>query len=227
MSGAFQRAGTEMERSLINPHQSVHLLAEEMGVHLPRAVVTALSHMLPSIGEIGGALLAIFAVRAAVEWSVKAYEGIQHLRGATKELENEWKVVVAEQEKFLTNFKTISGGNKLIGETVRRLSEVESRIEKMKKDIEELDRGAHLKAAFIQSLLSKLEDERSMLVDRLNKQLVNSTELHIKKPRNNPRRMRLRGKRRFCGLVRSWRSGRNLNSSRPRQPRRVRPTTKV
>ena len=49
MGKSFQQAGVEVERGLINSHQSVHLLAEEMGIHLPRAVVGAVSEILPSI----------------------------------------------------------------------------------------------------------------------------------------------------------------------------------
>jgi len=53
---ATQTAGEGMSRNFINAHQSVHLLAEEMGIHLPRAVVGAVSEMLPQITDLGNAL---------------------------------------------------------------------------------------------------------------------------------------------------------------------------
>ena len=178
MGQSFQQAGVEVERGLINSRQSVHLLAEEMGINLPRAVVRAVSQMLPSIDQMGGALLAVFAVKEAVEWGTKAYEEIQYLRGATKELEQEWKGVISEQEKFLTNFKTIAGGETLIAESQRRLSEVEAHISQIKKDMEGLPFGAAVKALFLSHQLTEAEAERSKLVERLNNQLATSTQLH-------------------------------------------------
>ena len=79
MPAAFQKVtgqGTEpLNKSLLNTHQSVHLLAEEAGIHLPRAVVGAVSEMLPSIGQLGGALLAVFAVKELYEFE-KGLRGI-------------------------------------------------------------------------------------------------------------------------------------------------------
>lgn len=52
-----------LNRAILNQHQSIHLLSEEMGVHLPRAVVSGIAEMLPPIANFGGVLLAAFAVQ--------------------------------------------------------------------------------------------------------------------------------------------------------------------
>jgi len=54
-AGSQQMAGaTEpFNRAILNQHQSIHLLAEEMGIRLPRAVVGGISEMLPPINMIG------------------------------------------------------------------------------------------------------------------------------------------------------------------------------
>jgi hypothetical protein len=58
------------------------------------------------------------------------------------------------------------------------LSEVEAHISQIKKDQEDIDPGAALKAIMLSHLLTEAEAERTLLVDRLNKQLETSTKLH-------------------------------------------------
>src|ERR1039458_3599001 len=73
-SNQVKPAIDDVGKSLINSHQSVHLLAEEAGVHLPRAVVGAISEMLPNIAMLGGALLGVFAVEEVVKYSEALYK---------------------------------------------------------------------------------------------------------------------------------------------------------
>src|ERR1039458_148133 len=68
-------------KSLVNSHQSVHLLAEEMGIHLPRAVVGAISEMLPSISSLGTGLLAAFAVGELVKFTEHLHELSEEYNG--------------------------------------------------------------------------------------------------------------------------------------------------
>src|ERR1039458_1538987 len=56
--------------SLLSNRESVRLLSEEMGVHLLRAVSSAISEMLPAIGSLGTALLGVFAVEQVSKWAV-------------------------------------------------------------------------------------------------------------------------------------------------------------
>ncbi len=70
-SGAFKQAagGAEpLNAAILNQHQSIHLLAEEAGIHLPRAIVSGLAEMLPPINTIGPALMAAFAVEGIVKF---------------------------------------------------------------------------------------------------------------------------------------------------------------
>lgn len=72
------------DKALINSHQSVHLLAEEMGIHLPRAVVGAVSEMLPSIASLGSGLLAVFAVREATEFTEYLHKMVDDFNGVAR-----------------------------------------------------------------------------------------------------------------------------------------------
>src|SRR5208337_190081 len=62
---SFERAaaGTKpLDTALLSNRESVRLLSEELGVHMPRAVSGALAEMLPGINAIGPALLGAFAL---------------------------------------------------------------------------------------------------------------------------------------------------------------------
>jgi hypothetical protein len=66
----FEEFGEQAEKSLMNSHQSIHLLAQELGIHLPRAVVGAISHikMLEGAFRIAAeAGLTLFAMREIAE----------------------------------------------------------------------------------------------------------------------------------------------------------------
>jgi hypothetical protein len=74
------RAPRQLDDALLNTHQSMHLLLEEMGIHLPRAVVGAMSEMVPQIASFGGILLGAFAI-----------EEIPKLVGGIKETIDAWE----------------------------------------------------------------------------------------------------------------------------------------
>jgi hypothetical protein len=88
-----------------------------MGIRLPRAVVGAVSEMLPSIGQLGGSLLGVFAIEKAVEWGSKAIEIIRDLQsGTTEAVDDIGKAAEAaakhahdEIGKMFADFKTIAG----------------------------------------------------------------------------------------------------------------------
>jgi hypothetical protein len=77
-------AADEMERGLLNSHQSVHLLAEEMGIHLPRAVTSAVGEMLPEIASLGGALVGVFAAKEIYEFGQKIADAAREASGMTE-----------------------------------------------------------------------------------------------------------------------------------------------
>ena len=51
-----------INKTMLSNRESVRLLSEEMGIHLPRAVSGAVAEMLPAISSIGPVLLGAFAV---------------------------------------------------------------------------------------------------------------------------------------------------------------------
>lgn len=59
------------DKALLSNRESVRLLSEEAGIHLPRAVSGAIAEMMPNINMIGGALLGVFAVKMAEEFGAK------------------------------------------------------------------------------------------------------------------------------------------------------------
>ncbi len=76
--------------SLLSSRESARLLSEEMGIHLPRAVSSAIGEMLPAIGSLGGALLGAFAVREVIEFGEyvkKDADAVEGLADAEKRMQ--------------------------------------------------------------------------------------------------------------------------------------------
>ncbi len=115
--GSATRGIKSLDGGILNAHQSTHLLAEELGIHLPRAVVGGISEMLPKIGDLGGALLGVFAAEQAYEWGKRAVEAVRDLQSGTTEAlddigkaaEATAKRVHGEIEKIFSDFKSSAG----------------------------------------------------------------------------------------------------------------------
>ena len=112
-------AGTKpLDTALLSNRESVRLLTEETGIHLPRAVTGAIAEMLPSIGQLGGTLLGVFAIEQAVKWGAKAIAIIQDLQSGTtaavdeigKAAEAAAKHAHDEIGKIFADFKTAASG---------------------------------------------------------------------------------------------------------------------
>jgi hypothetical protein len=90
----------DVETGILNAHRSAHLLLEEFGIHLPRAVVDAIAKMLPEIASFGGALLVAFAIQE-----------IPHLITGIKNAADEWdgfgKAEQAAMKKAIDDTKTL------------------------------------------------------------------------------------------------------------------------
>jgi hypothetical protein len=171
VAGEAAAAGSEQaERAILNQRESVRLLGEEFGIHLPRAVSSAVARMLPDVAMVGTGLLGIFAVEQVVSWGEKAVAEVRELQGATKELEGYWKSVVAEQEQLLRNFKTSAEGASRIADTVRELSDVRQHIQGLNKELQELPPGAALAAIAIAHQLNQWEAKEKELYGRLQAQ---------------------------------------------------------
>ena len=70
--------------SILNARQSVMLLSQEFGIHLPRAVTAAIAEILPSVATMGGAFLAVFAVKEIVAFSAQVKKLADDFNGVTQ-----------------------------------------------------------------------------------------------------------------------------------------------
>jgi len=53
----------QTDKNLLSNRESARLLTEELGVHMPRAVTSAIAEVMPAIGSLGTTLLGIFALK--------------------------------------------------------------------------------------------------------------------------------------------------------------------
>ncbi len=188
----FTDAGNETDKALLNSHQSVHLLAEEMGIHLPRAVLGAISEMLPNINMLGGALLGVFAVKEIVEWGKAGVEAIHEMRGETKELAQEMAEIVREQEHILRHPESLAAAQKDLEETTRRLGDIAKRVNELQTELQKAPTAAENALALtagqtlqtikrpveeISEELNKLQGEQERLEARQKEQLDAKTKL--------------------------------------------------
>jgi hypothetical protein len=166
---SFRNATTAIQPfndSLLSNRESVRLLSEELGVHLPRAVSGAIAEIVPNIGLIGPALLGVFAVEEVVKWGKAAVDELHELQGETKELKKEWEGVIAEQEKLLRNPKTLTDALRDLDETNKRLSDQAKHINDLKAEQASLSPVLIGAIAGYASALSDAENEQAKLVER-------------------------------------------------------------
>jgi hypothetical protein len=124
---SFERAadGTKpLDTALLSNRESVRLLSEELGVHMPRAVSGALAEMMPGISAIGPALLGAFAIAEIPKFIDKVHEAEDAIGGYSKAVKEAEQADSAASNAALTHFKTIGEGYKLIAETNRSLAQL-------------------------------------------------------------------------------------------------------
>jgi hypothetical protein len=132
----FADAGKKTDDALLSNRESVRLLSEEMGVHLPRAVSGALAEMLPGINAIGPALLGAFALAEIPKFIQGVEDAASALGGYTKAVQSAEKADIEASNSALVHFKTIANGVKFIADTNRALLELAARQGSWKTDIE-------------------------------------------------------------------------------------------
>ena len=131
------RATQGLDKGILSARQSSRLLAEELGIHLPRAVTSAIGEMLPAIGGLGGALLAAFAVREVYEFGEyvksdsEAVEGLaqaeDRMKEAVKENLAEFKNFTREALQFELNATNLRiGAEERDFQHARRVAENEA-----------------------------------------------------------------------------------------------------
>jgi len=123
--------------AILNQHQTVHLLAEEMGVHLPRAVVSGISEMLPAIGGMGSALLGVFAVEEAVRFG-EALKTLADDFSLVKEAEKEISNVGRENLKIIEELskKSAAYARSQAQGFLMQAAAMSAHIEELKQDME-------------------------------------------------------------------------------------------
>jgi hypothetical protein len=102
--GAGVRAGAdEASEGILSARQSTMLLGQEFGLHLPRAVSSAVAEMLPEIAGLGTGLLAVFAVEEVVKFAAKIHKLADEFNGvadAAQELKLAEKEDVSAMEEM-------------------------------------------------------------------------------------------------------------------------------
>jgi bisphosphoglycerate-dependent phosphoglycerate mutase len=127
---AVQRArglGQNVDRSILSNRESVRLLSEEMGVHLPRAVSGALAEILPGINAIGPALLGAFALAELPKFIAGLKDAATALGGYTDEVRKAEQADIDASNAALIHFTTIGDGARLIADTNRALADMASK----------------------------------------------------------------------------------------------------
>jgi len=122
---AFQTAagGTEpLNRALLSNRESVRLLSEEMGIHMPRAVSSAIAEMLPAINTIGPALLVAFAIAEIPKLVEGIDDATEAIGGFGAEAQKAFKDAVAASNEAIVKFKTIKEGIKLRDEVNQNIA---------------------------------------------------------------------------------------------------------
>lgn len=133
---ALKEAGQSaqpLEEALLSNRESVRLLGEEMGIHLPRAVSGAVAEMLPSIGQLGGAVLGVFAITEVTHWAEVGADKIREMFAvaddSVKALDAAagaaFKHVKEQADSTFTSFKTSLAGAFDISEIDARAAQLE------------------------------------------------------------------------------------------------------
>jgi bisphosphoglycerate-dependent phosphoglycerate mutase len=119
--------GQNVDRSILSNRESVRLLSEEMGVHLPRAVSGALAEILPGINAIGPALLGAFALAELPKFIAGLKDAATALGGYTDEVRKAEQADIDASNAALIHFTTIGDGARLIADTNRALADMASK----------------------------------------------------------------------------------------------------
>ncbi|MGD0128072.1 MAG: hypothetical protein ABSF46_22140 [Terriglobia bacterium] len=99
-----------MNESLLSNRESVKLLSEEMGIHLPRAVTGAVAEMIPAISSLGPLMLGAFALMEIPKLIGGLKEAAYWMEGFGKEAREAFADVVKASDEAFIHFKTIKEG---------------------------------------------------------------------------------------------------------------------
>jgi hypothetical protein len=156
---AVQRArglGQDVDKSILSNRESVRLLSEEMGVHLPRAVSGALAEMLPGINAIGPALLGAFALAELPKFIEGLKDASAALGGYTDEVRKAEQADIDASMSALVHFTTIAEGTILIAQTNVALENLASKQGNWKEEAEAAVKAMSDSKSVLASLLGPI-----------------------------------------------------------------------
>ena len=130
---AVREFGKASDESLLSARESTRLFGEEIGVHVPRAVSSAIAEMVPGINMLGGALLGVFAakelydgIRNLEEWARNSFvEQTEEVRQFSEAAASAYKKVENAAKEAYTQFKTTAAGGYEIAEIDARVKQLE------------------------------------------------------------------------------------------------------
>jgi hypothetical protein len=107
---------------ILSARESGRLLSEELGLHLPRAVTSAISEMLPFIGGLGGAFLAAFAIEEIPKLVQGIRDATDEMAGFGEKAKKAFEDAVKVSDDAITHFKTIKEAVELEKEVNRNIA---------------------------------------------------------------------------------------------------------
>src|SRR5208282_2914318 len=160
----------ETDKNLLSNRESARLLSEELGIHMPRAVTSAIAEIMPAIGGMGTAMLGVFAVKEIYTFGKAGLEVLHELEGETKELKKAMQQALSEDESILRKPKSAQQANEFIKETTQRLKEADAMAAQLKKQLHDAPLGAAILAAELSSAIDAWEDKSRLYTERLRAQ---------------------------------------------------------
>ena len=115
----WEETTRDVDEHLLSNRESVRLFGEEFGVHLPRAVSSAVAKMLPDIASLGGALLGIYAAKELydgvgkfTDWVRASFtEQTADAEEFAKAAAEAYEAAGKAAEGAFTKFKTVAAGS--------------------------------------------------------------------------------------------------------------------
>jgi hypothetical protein len=115
-------ASKPFNEALLTSRESTRLLSEELGLHLPRAVTSAISEVMPAISALGPALLGAFAIAELPKLIGGIKEATEWIGGFGKEARKAFAEAVKASDEAYTHFKDIKTGISLREEVNRNIA---------------------------------------------------------------------------------------------------------
>jgi len=112
----------DTDKKLISNRDTARLLIEELGIHMPRAVTSAIAEVMPAIGGMGTGLLAAFAIQEIPKFIEGIHDATDAMAGFGEVQKKAFEDVIAASDKAITQFKTIKEGINLEGEVNRNIA---------------------------------------------------------------------------------------------------------